>query len=214
MANIFTEKAGPLPVWAWMGIATVGVLGFAAIKGKGSNQNSTANQQQLAAEEAALANAAGSAATSGNNSAGTYGSGYGTYAGNGYTGSTAGSYSTTPAASTTATVPDSSQSFLAGFQATGQNAGQIVPGGTGTAPAPVSQPVPKSSTAPTSAAWTNTYVVKKGDTLASIAAKYGISVATLAHNNVYVAGEAPGKAPGTTLGTGAGLKTGQVLKVP
>ena len=217
MPNIVTEKAGPLPVWAWMGIATAGILGFAAIKGKGSGSSSAAQQQQLAAEEAALANAAGSAATSGNNSAGTYGSGHGTYGGNGYTGSSAGSYSTTPAASSTATVPDTSaQQFLAGFQATGQNAGQIVPGGTGlpTAPAPVSQQVAKSSTAPGSGAWTNTYVVKKGDTLASIAAKYGISVATLAHNNVYVAGEAPGKAPGTTLGTGAGLKTGQVLKVP
>lgn len=59
------------------------------------------------------------------------------------------------------------------------------------------------------------YTVKKGDTLASIAAKFGISVATLAHANVYVAGEVPGNAKvGQTLGTGAGLKTGQVLKVP
>ena len=58
-------------------------------------------------------------------------------------------------------------------------------------------------------------MVKKGDTLAAIAARYGISVATLAHNNVYVTGEVPGNAKvGQPLGTGAGLKTGQVLKVP
>jgi LysM repeat protein len=221
--NVLTEKAGPLPVWAWMGIATVGILGFAALKSKNSSGSSAAQQQQLAAEEAALANAAGSAATSGNNSAGTYGSGYGSYGGNGYTGSTAGSYSPAPAASTTATssattsTGQTPQQFLAAFQATGQDAGQIVPGGTGlpTAPAPVSQSVAKTSTAPASAAWTNTYVVKAGDTLASIAAKYGISVATLAQNNVYVSGEVPGnKKVGQTLGTGAGLKTGQVLKVP
>jgi hypothetical protein len=44
---------------------------------------------------------------------------------------------------------------------------------------------------------------------------FGISVPTLAHANVYVAGELPGNAKvGQTLGTGAGLKTGQVLKIP
>lgn len=60
-----------------------------------------------------------------------------------------------------------------------------------------------------------TYKVKPGDTLASVAKKYGISVATLAHANVYVPGEVPGdKKVGQPLGTGAGLKTGQVLKIP
>jgi LysM repeat protein len=59
------------------------------------------------------------------------------------------------------------------------------------------------------------YTVQKGDTLASIAKKFGISVATLAHDNVYVKGEVPGNAKvGQPLGTGAGLLTGQVLKIP
>lgn len=59
------------------------------------------------------------------------------------------------------------------------------------------------------------YTVKAGDSLASIAKKYGISVASLAHANVYVPGEVSGnKKVGQTLGTGAGLKTGQVLTVP
>lgn len=60
-----------------------------------------------------------------------------------------------------------------------------------------------------------TYTVQAGDTLASIAKKFGISVASLAHANVYVKGEVPGdKKVGQPLGTGAGLKTGQVLKIP
>jgi LysM repeat protein len=59
------------------------------------------------------------------------------------------------------------------------------------------------------------YTVQAGDTLASIAKKFGISVATLAHANVYVKGEVPGnKKVGQPLGTGAGLLTGQVLKIP
>lgn len=59
------------------------------------------------------------------------------------------------------------------------------------------------------------YTVKPGETLTSIANRFGISVATLAHANVYVPGEVAGnKKVGQTLGTGAGLKTGQVLKIP
>jgi LysM repeat protein len=57
--------------------------------------------------------------------------------------------------------------------------------------------------------------VKAGQTLDEIAKQYGITPAELASQNVYVAGEVPGnKKVGQTLGTGAGLKTGQVLKVP
>lgn len=62
-----------------------------------------------------------------------------------------------------------------------------------------------------------TYTVKAGDTLASIAKKYGITVDQLAHapGNVYVAGELPGNAKvGQQLGTGAGLKTGMTLHIP
>ena len=45
-----------------------------------------------------------------------------------------------------------------------------------------------------------TYIVKKGETLNSIAKSLGISRVDLAHAN--------------GLGTGAGLRTGQTLKVP
>jgi LysM repeat protein len=59
------------------------------------------------------------------------------------------------------------------------------------------------------------YTVQKGDTLASVAKKFGIAVAALAAANVYVPGEVKGnKKVGQPLGTGAGLLTGQVLKIP
>lgn len=60
------------------------------------------------------------------------------------------------------------------------------------------------------------YTVRAGDTLQSVAARYGISVATLAHTpgNVYVSGEAAASKVGQQLGTGAGLKTGMTLNVP
>jgi LysM repeat protein len=59
------------------------------------------------------------------------------------------------------------------------------------------------------------YTVKAGQSLKQIADMYHISIAQLAHSNVYVKGEVPGdKKVGQTLGTGAGLKTGQVLKIP
>lgn len=57
------------------------------------------------------------------------------------------------------------------------------------------------------------YTVRAGQTLAEIAKANGITVAQLAHSNTYAPGEAGGKT-GQTLGTGAGLKTGQVLRIP
>jgi LysM repeat protein len=73
-----------------------------------------------------------------------------------------------------------------------------------------------TSTAATPASTSITYyTVQAGDTLASVAKKFGISVATLAAANTYVKGEVPGnKKVGQPLGTGAGLLTGQVLKIP
>lgn len=79
------------------------------------------------------------------------------------------------------------------------------------APGPNPQPSPK----PPPRTKFVYYVVQRGDTLKSIAARYGISIATLAHANTYVPGEVPGdKKVGQRLGTGAGLKTGQRLTVP
>lgn len=57
------------------------------------------------------------------------------------------------------------------------------------------------------------YTVKPGQNLDQIAKQFGITPAQLAHSNTYAPGEVAGKT-GQTLGTGAGLKSGQVLKIP
>lgn len=94
--------------------------------------------------------------------------------------------------------------------------GAAVPPG---APSPTGTPNPQPRFVPhprrktTSVTYTN-YTVKTGETLAELAKRFGVSVTQLAHANVYVAGEAPGGKVGQTLGTGAGLKTGQVLRIP
>jgi LysM repeat protein len=80
----------------------------------------------------------------------------------------------------------------------------VPPGG---AP-PKPTPTPVKTTAPKPVApkpqqppiFNKTYIVKKGETLNSIAKQLGISRVDLAHAN--------------GLGTGAGLRTGQTLKVP
>ena len=134
MPNVLTEKLGPLPLWGWLGIATVGALLFAS-KGKGSSSNSqtaaqqAAAQQQLAAEEAALANSAQTATPASNSASSTYGSGGGRYGGNGNTGSAAPVYSATPAASTTTPVITSSSG--------GGVSSSSAPVDLSTAPAPV-----------------------------------------------------------------------------
>jgi LysM repeat protein len=73
---------------------------------------------------------------------------------------------------------------------------------------------PSTTTSSKPVATSSKYTVKAGDTLASVANRYGISIGTLAHANTYVKGEAAASKVGTTLGTGAGIKTGQVLTIP
>lgn len=89
----------------------------------------------------------------------------------------------------------------------GAPSGSTVPAGpTGPAipanvkPRPRPRPRPAVRPKPAAPAFTGRYVVRKGDTLTSIARRLGISRAELAHAN--------------GLGTGAGLRTGRVLKVP
>jgi LysM repeat protein len=68
-------------------------------------------------------------------------------------------------------------------------------------PAPAQQPPRPGSPRPAQPPIFNaTYVVRKGDTLNSVAAKFRITRVELAHAN--------------GLGTGAGLRTGQRIKVP
>jgi|SRR5277367_1848526 len=106
---------------------------------------------------------------------------------------------------TTSTIPGPAGST----GATGATGATGPAGAAGKAATPGTTTTSKSGTTST-----QTYTVKPGDTLASIAAKFGVSVAALAHGNTYVKGEASAAKVGTPLGTGAGLKTGQTLKVP
>jgi LysM repeat protein len=65
---------------------------------------------------------------------------------------------------------------------------------------PVAKPPTPRPVAPFEPIFNSTYVVKKGQTLQQVATQFGLTREQLAHAN--------------GLGTGAGLRTGQVLKVP
>lgn len=116
----------------------------------------------------------------------------------------------------------SSGSGTSGTSGTSTTGGTTINPGTTTInvnASPTANPQPKVTAAHPKTKKTSTtkllYTVKAGDTLQSIAKKYGVSIAALAHSNVYVAGEVPGnKKVGQRLGTGAGLKVGQKLKIP
>ncbi len=73
------------------------------------------------------------------------------------------------------------------------------PGKNGKPPVKAS-PKPAAKTASQPPIFSNSYTVKPGDTLDKLAEKFGVTRVELAHAN--------------GLGTGAGLRTGQVLKVP
>jgi LysM repeat protein len=117
--------------------------------------------------------------------------------------------------STTATDTSGSGTTTVGGSGSGDTTGggvDVEPPGQN--PQPTPPPKPPTKTGTTSVTYTS-YIVKPGENLAGLAKRFGISVADLAHSNVYVEGEVPGnKKVGQTLGTGAGLKTGQRLKIP
>ena len=176
MPNVLTEKAGPLPLWGWLGIATVGALLFAS-KGKGSSSNTAAQQaaaqQALTAQQAALAAtaAANSPNSSANTGSSTYGSGGSSYSGNGHTGrggSMTPVYSATPAASTTTPVAASSTASSTAPAAMTMS----------TAPAPVAAAAEPGPTA----AWTD--------------APAGQSVQAGAPNSPYTSGAGSTAVPG------------------
>lgn len=74
------------------------------------------------------------------------------------------------------------------------------PTGPGPLPVPPKPAAPPKGTPPPSPVFNGSYTVKKGQTLAEVARLFGITREQLAHANGF--------------GTGAGLRTGQVLKVP
>lgn len=87
--------------------------------------------------------------------------------------------------------------------------GATGPAGTVT---PITKPGGTTKSGPTSSGTSySMYTVRPGDTLQSLSSKFGVSLTTLAHSNVYGAGSPK---QGQMLGTGAGLRTGWTLKIP
>lgn len=125
--------------------------------------------------------------------------------------STTGDISFQPAAETIDVQGQYGPNTVSGSDTTVSGTGNTTGAGTGTHN-PQPTPAPKPSTK-VNATQQQTYTVKRGETLAALAKRFGISVDCLADANRYVPGEAGGKT-GQVLGTGAGLKTGQKLKIP
>ena len=171
--NVFTHKIGPLPMWVW--VASIGAIIIAWSFWK--SKTSPSSQQQGNGTGQATADTADIPQ----------------FVNQTYT-------TVTPPSVTvggpTVNVPPDSDS--GGGFTTGTPV--ITPGNY---KPPTSHPVTPKPTAPAathSPIFNATYVVKKNETLASIAKRYGITREQLAHAN--------------GLGTGAGLRTGQKIRVP
>jgi len=179
--NVFTNKIGPLPMWAWVAIIGAAILGYAYFKNRSSGSSTAASSSTPASDVPEFVNQT-------------------------YTTVTA------PAAPT----PNAGGGATTGTPApTGGGGGGPVnvappPGvgkpGEGTVPPakppvkPTAKPPAKKPGKVTEPIFNAKYTVKPGDTLASVAKRYKITREQLAHANGY--------------GTGAGLRTGEVLKVP
>lgn len=178
--NVFTRKLGPLPMWAWMGIALVLAVGYHFY----SKSKSSSTTAQTSATNNTPGGVDSSLVPQFINQ--TYVNG------------------SPPLA------PNISNSYDTDSNNTGANAG-----GTTTVNN-INPPAPKPVTPAPTVHYVK-YTVHAGDTLQSLAKKYGVTVEQIASapGNVYVSGEVPGnKKVGQQLGTGAGLKTGMTLNIP
>jgi len=170
IGSTLTEKAGPLPVWGWMATFTGLALVYYAIEKKKKGASSATSATAEQQLLAAEEAAAANAAQATAVQTPNYDYGHKAWR---------------PASSTTninvTTTPPPAAAV-----------GTTAPAPVTTAPAPVA-----TAQVPI---FNSTYKVQAGETLNSLAAKFGISRVDLAHAN--------------GLGTGAGLRTGQTLKVP
>ena len=176
--NVFTRKIGPLPMIAWVGIIGGGIVVWAYMKNRsGSKATAAGDGSTPASDVPQFVNQ---------------------------------TYLTTTAP--TVTQPGTNPGTGSGTVSTGK----IPVGGGDGGPSPKppgvgdigegerpgihpKHPVKRPGKAG-QPVFNSTYVVKPGDTLASVAKKYKITREQLAHANGY--------------GTGAGLRTGEKLKVP
>ena len=159
--NVFTNKLGPFPMWAWLVIGGGGIIAWAWWRSR--------QQAQTAASSAADTSVPADQVPQFVNQ----------------------TYTTVTPPSVTVSEPGSTP---------GPPGNPGPPGPAGPA-GPVTYPRPRPAVpAAQPPIFNATYRVLKGETLDSVAKKFRISRVELAHAN--------------GLGTGAGLRTGQVLKVP
>jgi len=171
--NVFTNKIGPLPMIAWVGIIGAVIIGWAYLKNRGSSSQAAAGDGSTPASDVPQ------------------------FVNQTYTTVTAPTVEQPQTQTGTIPVgggdggPPSSQPqpFIPG-----------PPGGGSFHPPHPKPPVRRGGGGTGQPIFNATYVVKPGDTLDKVAKKYRITREQLAHANGF--------------GTGAGLKTGQRLKVP
>lgn len=189
--NVFTRKIGPLPMWAWMGIAlALAIVYYLYKKHESGSSSSTSSSQN----------------SSVNTPGGVDASLVPQFVNQVYNQETP---PVAPNVTVNNTVPSGTDN-----DNTGGNGG----GNTGSGTPPAKTPKPTGNRVPPKTKTTyKTITVQPGQTLQSLAAQYHTTPDQIADvpGNVYVAGEVPGnKKVGQQLGSGAGLKTGMKLRIP
>jgi LysM repeat protein len=184
--GVFSSKLGPLPLWAWLAIITIiALVYYVYSQKKNSNSNSSTSNSTGSDEESSSL--------------------IPQFVNQTYTQvlppsppnpsnpsqpappqqTQTGGQTTTPPTQTT-TPPTST--------------GSSKPPTTSTTTVKTTGKMPAKPSTPSEPIFNGSYTVKKGQTLDQVAKQFGITREQLAHAN--------------GLGTGAGLRTGQVLKVP
>jgi LysM repeat protein len=187
--NVFTRKLGPLPMWAWMGIALAVAIVYYLYKKKTGSSNTSQNSAQN---------------SSLNTPGGVDASLVPQFVNQVYNQETP---PVAPNVTVTNNLPPDNDTQPTGTQPPpppSHNPGNPKP------PARRQPPPSKPVTY-------KTITVQPGQTLQTLAAQYHTTPDQIADipGNVYVKGEVPGdKKVGQQLGSGAGLKTGMKIKVP
>jgi len=168
---VFTNKIGPLPMIAWVGIIGAVIVAWAYLKNRNSGSQAAAGDGSTPASDVPQ------------------------FVNQTYTTVTA----------PTVEQPQTQTGTIPGGAGEGGPPPQqnlIIPGppGGGSFQPPHPKPPPRKPGGTGQPIFNATYVVKPGDTLDKVAKKYRITREQLAHANGF--------------GTGAGLRTGQRLRVP
>jgi len=183
--NVFTRKLGPLPMWAWMGIALALAIVFYLYK----KHTSGSSTSQSSAQNSSV-----------NTPGGVDASLVPQFVNQVYN-------QETPPVAPNVTVNNTLPP---------PPANSPTPPNNPSPPINTPKPPPAKPTPPKKVTY-KTITVQPGQTLQSLAQQYHTTPDQIADvpGNVYVKGEVPGdKKVGQQLGSGAGLKTGQKIKIP